>query len=54
MWEVCVGSSLLLEQGSGGVHMEGGGQAGDSRMNRNFHVAKTVMDIRKREGSLSW
>ena len=41
MWEVCVGSSLLLEQGSGGVHKEGGGQAGDSRMNRNFQGEAT-------------
>lgn len=53
MWEVCVGSNLLLEQGSGGVHKEGGGQAEASKMSRDFHVGKTVMDIRKREGSLS-
>ena len=30
MWEVCVGSSLLLEQGSGGVHKEGGASSPSS------------------------
>ena len=53
MWEVCVGSNLLLETRVRGVNKEEGDRAGASKMSRDFHVGKTVMDIRKREDSLS-